>query len=145
MENETQMAKKGNPAVSKGLIWGAVVGVILGAISVGVLFNSYTTSALIGAIVITVGGFALTACMFWDCFITDFFLFFCRSFTAPFGFVFELSLDGIIWLLTVKLVLWIICGILSVCFFLLGLFLSLLLSIISFPFVLVYAVKNPAY
>lgn len=129
--------------IKKGLIWGSVAC----SIAAIILFVTYAIvpekSILASAIVGTVGAFTLTAEMFWDCFITDFFLFFCRSFTWPFGFIFELSLDGILWLITVKLALWVIGGILSIAFFLIGLVLSIILSIICFPFILINVIRNP--
>lgn len=126
----------------RGLIIGGIVALILGAISVAAYCSDPSSTSLVGLIVLTVGAFTLTAQLFWDCFINDFFLFFCRSFKAPFGFIIELDLDGILWFITVKLALWIICGILSILFFLLGLLLSLLLSIITFPFTIPYVLTH---
>lgn len=132
----------------KGLIWGTValvIAVILSCVAVAKFPPKKGSSDVLGYIILTIGLFALIPQLIWegDCgedgrtVVGAFFFFFCRSFTVPFGFIFELSLDGIIWLLTVKLALWIICGILSILFFLLGFFLSVFLSIIMFPFSLV--------
>ena len=118
----------------KGFIWGSIALVIAAIISFGVYLSQPDTALLISAIVMTVGAFTFISQVLWDSWIFDFFLFFCRSFTAPFGFVFELSLDGILWLITVKLFLWILFGILSILFFLCGIVLSFTLSIIIFPF-----------
>ena len=128
----------------KGLIWGGVITLAVALICFGSYFAFPSPDTLTGAIVLTVGAFTLSSQLFWNCdgFLSDFFLFFCRSFKWPFGFIFELSLDGILWLITVKLALWIICGILSILFFLLGLFLSILLSVPIFPFALIRNIKE---
>jgi hypothetical protein len=135
--------KEGKTAIKKGLIWGAVVAAIACAVLLAAYFYFPSSITLVSAIVGTLGAFGLTACMFWDCWLADFFSFFCRSFSAPFGFIFELSLDGILWLITVKLALWLLCGALSIGFFLLGLFLSICLGAVGFPFTLWYFLAHP--
>jgi hypothetical protein len=56
--------------------------------------------------------------------------------------IFELSLDGIIWLLTVKLCLWILCGMLSILWFFVGLVVTASVSIVTFPYAIVKACKG---
>ncbi len=149
-ERSAQLAKLEHEAAErkrkffKGLIWGGVITLIVALIFFGSYIAFPSPEGLIGAIILTVGAFTLSSQLFWsfDGFLSDFFLFFCRSFRWPFGFIFELSLDGLIWLLTVKLVLWIVCGIFSILFFLLGLFLSILLSMPFFPFALMKNIKE---
>lgn len=135
--------RKSNSNLKKGLLWGLGISIVSAIILFIACFSGpFNSLYLTGAILGTIGAFTLTSCLFWDNFIADFFFFFCRSFRAPFGLIFELSLDGIIWLLTVKLLLWIACGLLSILFFLFGLVLSLALSIICYPFILTYVIKN---
>ena len=128
--------------LKKGLIWGAIAC----ALAALILFGSYATAPntemLISSIVGTIGAFTLVSQILWETFIFDFFFFFCRSFKAPFGLIFELSLDGIIWLLTVKLLLWIFFGLLSILFFLVGLVLSIIISLFSFPFTLPIKIRE---
>jgi hypothetical protein len=97
---------------------------------------------LVGTILAPIGAFTLTSTLIWESYIVDVFEWFIRSISAPFGFIFELSLDGIIWLITVKLLMWIFCGILSILLFIVGLFVSFFLSIISFPFICVAKIKE---
>ena len=132
IEQEKQYTRQN---FKKGLIWGGISAIIAALIFFSSFFASPTSETLFPAIFMTLSVFTLVSELFWDCFVTDFFLFFCHSFSAPFGLIFDLSLDGLIWLLTVKLALWVICGILSILFFLVGIILSLPLSLISFPFV----------
>jgi len=103
---------------------------------------SGNATMITGLILWTIGGFTIVSQIFWGEFIADVFFFFCRSFRAPFGLIFELSLDGILWLLTVKLILWIICSLLSVAWFILGIFVTLFMSFFSFPFHLVKQIRK---
>lgn len=129
-------------AMKKGLIWGAVAFVIGCIIFLSTYFATPDQNSLLGTILLCIGSFTLTSTIIWDGVVADFFFFFCRSFKAPFGLIFELSIDGIIWLITVKLALWILCGILSIAFFILGFFLSILFSIVAFPFCLGARIKE---
>ncbi len=134
-----------------GLIWGFIVMAIVGALS----FTGYaqdTSITIASPIILTIAGLAITSQFIWgfrsddgECALINVFLFFCRSFRAPFNLIFELSLDGILWLLTVKLALWVICGLLSIAWFIIGLFVTIFLSIIIFPFSLIsniHSIKN---
>lgn len=121
---------------NRGLIWGAVVCVIVNVI-VWLVYTSLEnkpTYLLICSIILAVGSFTLTAQIFWDSWIAYTFGFFCRSFTVPFGFIINFDLDGFIWFITVKLAFSIICGLLSTAVFLLGLAFCLPASIINFGF-----------
>ena len=128
--------------LKRGLVWGAVITAIMFLCALIAYFSTSDASILTTGLILIIPTYTFSAQMFWLGFISDFFLFFCRSFSAPFGFIFELSLDGIIWLLTVKLAMWIICGMLSIAFFLLGLVLSLMLSVITFPFSLASKIRE---
>lgn len=59
------------------------------------------------------------------------------------GLIFSLDLDGIIWLLTVKLLFWIIGLLLAVVFGLLGLSLGLVVSLFVYPFALRKNILRP--
>jgi len=59
------------------------------------------------------------------------------------GLIFELSLDGIIWLLTVKLLFWILGGLVSILCFILAIILGLAISIFVYPFALSKNLKHP--
>lgn len=134
-----------------GLIWGFVVMAIVGALSF-IGYAQDTSITIATPIVLTFAGLAVTSQFIWgyrskygECALINVFEFFCHSFKAPFGFIFELSLDGILWLITVKLALWIICGLLSIIWFIIGLFVTTFLSIVIFPFSLVsniHSIRN---
>ena len=128
--------------LNKGLIWGAIIFAIVCAIFLPTYFSDPKNVSLLGTILICIGSFTFSSQMFWDGVVCDCFFFFCRSFKAPFGLIFELSLDGILWLITVKLLLWIFFGILSILFFIFGFFVSLLFSIVAFPFSIISRLRG---
>ncbi len=128
--------------LKKGLIWGSILFVLFAVITIVLCAREYDKNMLIGGILTTLGGLTLTTALIWDSYITDVFFWFMRSISSPFNFIFELSLDGILWLITVKLLMWILCGLLSVLLFCLGLIISLILSIPSFPFILASKIRE---
>jgi hypothetical protein len=61
--------------------------------------------------------------------------------TMP-GLIFTLDLDGIIWLLTVKLLFWIIELLLAIAFGLLAIALGAIMSLFVYPFALIKNIKG---
>ena len=59
------------------------------------------------------------------------------------GVIFDLDLDGIIWLITVKLFLWILGILLAIFTFLLGVMVGLVVSVFAYPFAISKSVKHP--
>ena len=74
--------------------------------------------------------------MFWDGVVTDIFFFFLKSFKMP-GVIFTLDIDGLLFLIFVKLFGALLSVFLSVIFFLIGLIITPLVSIVIFPFALI--------
>lgn len=123
-----------------GFIVGAIAGIAM-FVACRILINHldiWTT------LLCAVGMFTLISQVMWGNWISAFFLFFIRSFKAPFGLIFEFSLDGIIWLLTVKLALWVFFGILSIAFFVLGFVLSWIVALVFAPINIPLAIRNAA-
>ena len=58
------------------------------------------------------------------------------------GLIYTLDLDGIVWLLTVKLAFWIIGILVSIACFILAILLSLVISVFVYPFALVKSFRN---
>ena len=83
-------------------------------------------------------GFTLTSCLILDNnFIGDMVLEICSwGFVKMPGLIFTLDLDGIIWLLTVKLLFWILGILLAILCTILAVSLGLILSIFVYPFAL---------
>ena len=59
------------------------------------------------------------------------------------GVIFSLDLDGIVWLLTVKIGLWILGGLISIACFLLAVAVCLCLGVFAYPFAIVKNFKFP--
>lgn len=57
--------------------------------------------------------------------------------------IFALSLEGIVWLLTVKLLFWILGGIISVCCFVIAVALGLVVGLFVYPFAITKNIKHP--
>ncbi|MDE6850234.1 MAG: hypothetical protein K2J54_02795 [Clostridia bacterium] len=120
----------------KSLIWGPVAGIAMFCL---VLFPMvYAGKAPYGfaapfAVVFGIGYFAFVMQMFWDGVINDMFFFFLKSFRMP-GVIFTLDLDGLIFLLLVKVGGAILGAILSVLFFLIGLIVMPIAGIMILPF-----------
>ena len=122
--------------LTKSFIWGGLAGAFLLVVGLVSTFSGYitpTVSGVIGSIVAGIAGVTLVSQFFWGEFMLDFFMFFFKTFRAPL-LIFTLDLDGIIWFICVKLLFAILGFLLSVTIFLLGLVLSLALSLIVFPF-----------
>ena len=58
------------------------------------------------------------------------------------GVIFTLDLDGIIWLLTVKLLFWVLGILLAILLGLLAVFLGLFLSVCTYPFAIYWAYRG---
>ena len=119
----------------RSMIWGPIAGVaiILGFLIAAIVTNNYS---LLWGLLIGVGAFALVSQLFWGDWLFDLLGFFMRAFRMP-GIIFTLDLDGIIWLITVKVLLGALSILLSVIVFLFGLFLSFAVASFTFPFALV--------
>lgn len=139
-KNERQVAKTVSSAMRRrnSFIWGGIALVVV--ILVGVwIWNTQEVNApfilcVIGAVVM----FTLVSCLILaNNFIGDMLLeIFSWGFVKFPGLIFTLDLDGIVWLLTVKLLFWILGIILAVCAGLLAVVLSGFLSIFVYPFAL---------
>ena len=89
-------------------------------------------------------GFTLTSCLILDNnFIGDMVLeVFSWGFVRMPGLIFTLDLDGIIWLLTVKLLFWILGIILAILCGILAIALGLILSLFVYPFALIKNIRG---
>ncbi len=85
------------------------------------------------SIAIAAALFMFIAQCFWTSYALDLLLFFCRSFRLP-GLIFTLDLDGIVWFILVKLLFGILTGLLSCLLFCIGLFVSMAVGVVTFPF-----------
>lgn len=93
------------------------------------------------SIAVAVALFFFVAQCFWTSYALDLLLFFCRSFRLP-GLIFTLDLDGILWFIFVKLLFGLLTGMLSVLLFAVGLCISMVVGVVTFPFCLPTEIKK---
>ena len=122
-------------------VWGGLAAVFF--IVMGIIKASESTNTLIGCLVLAVLSFAFISCLILDNnFVFDMVsTVFSWGFVQMPGLIFTLDLDGIIWLLTVKLIFWIIGIILAILCGLLALALGLVISLFVYPFAIYKNVK----
>ncbi len=133
-------------------IWGYVLGGICIAIfiALGVYFgtkNSYSLQMgpFLGLTACGIAGFCLICCLFLkNNFVGDMVEdIFDWGFVKMPGVIYELSIDGLFWLLTVKLGLWILQFTLSIICGILAIVIGCVVSIFVFPFAIVRSYKHP--
>ena len=122
-------------------IWGGLAAVFF--IVMGIIKASESTDMLLGCLVFAVLSFTFISCLILDNnFVLDMVgTVFSWGFVQMPGLIFTLDLDGIIWLLTVKLIFWIIGIILAILCGLLALTLGLVISLFVYPFAIYKNVK----
>lgn len=124
-------------------VWGGLAGLILIIIGIVASVNSsdYTNLAFWG--VLGVLAFTLISCLILDNnFIGDLVgEIFSWGFVKMPGLIFTLDLDGIIWLLTVKLLFWILGFILAAICGILAIALGLVVSLFVYPYAIYKNVK----
>lgn len=129
----------------RSFLWGGLItALILGIVLAVTLSSNEPAGTTIGASVAALLFFPFLSCIFLkNNFIEDVFGGIASwSIRMP-GLIFELSLDGILWLLTVKLALWILSGLLSIFCFLLAIAVCLVLGVFVYPFALAKNIKHP--
>ena len=128
-------------------VWGGLVALVL--IGVGIWFSvnsgDFTNLAIFGGIGVL--AFTLISCLILsNNFVGDMIAeIFSWGFVTMPGLIFELDLDGIIWLLTVKLLFWILGLALAAAAGLLAIVLGLIVSIFVYPFALGKNIREPNY
>ncbi|MBE5764899.1 MAG: hypothetical protein E7339_04770 [Clostridiales bacterium] len=122
---------------NKSFIWGSVTSVVLFIIGIA-------TGNILLFTILALTGFTLVSCLILgNNFIGDMILqIFSWGFVRFPGLIFTLDLDGIIWLITVKLLFWVLGFLLATLFGLLAIILGLALSVVVYPFALVKNIRN---
>ena len=123
-------------------VWGGLAAVFF--IVMGIMGASENTGTLVGCLVLAVLSFAFISCLILD---NNFVLdmvggVFSWGFVQMPGLIFTLDLDGIIWLLTVKLIFWILGIVLAILCGLLALALGLIVSPFVYPFAIIKNIKG---
>ena len=119
-------------------IWGGLAAVLCIVIGIVTCAKASNYSNLILWILCGIASFTLISCLILNNnFVGDMLLeIFSWGFVKMPGLIFTLDLDGIIWLLTVKLLFWILGIILAILCGMLAIGLGLLVSLVVYPFAL---------
>ena len=122
---------------NKSFIWGGVVSAVLLAMGI-------STGNILSFTILALTGFTLVSCLILgNNFIGEMIAeIFSWGFVRFPGLIFTLDLDGIIWLITVKLLFWVLGFLISALFGLLAIVLGLFLSVVVYPFALVKNIRN---
>ena len=125
----------------KSFIWGGIAGVaVLILFLVSCIVEQSEELPLSAGIPISIyigyAVFAFVTQMFWGNSVTDLFFLFLKSFRMP-GVIFTLDLDGLIFLIVVKIGLSILSVILSVLLFLIGIIITPTYAALIFPVTLI--------
>ncbi|MBP5308354.1 MAG: helix-turn-helix transcriptional regulator [Clostridia bacterium] len=127
-------------------IWGGIITVLVAALALIITVSldlgaGISVGASFGSLLV----FPFVSCLFLQ---NNFIMEMVES-VASWGFVrfpgliFSLDLEGIIWLLTVKLALWILGGIIAIAFLILAVVLGIVLGLFVYPFALSKNIKHP--
>ena len=137
-----QDANEHRSTMKKSFIWaGAVSAVWLVLMLISVFTMKWDGATIAGGAVLTVMLFTFTSQMFWEGAVEDCLSFFARSFRMP-GVIFSLDIGGILFMITVKVLLAVLSGLLSVLCFVFGFVITLFFSLVSFPFALVRMLRE---
>ena len=130
----------------KSFIWGSVATLIGVLLTIIAATSTETESGFVAfGIVVSVLFFPFISCLLLqNNFVGEMFESICDwGFVNMPGVIFDLDLDGIIWLITVKLFLWILGILLAIFTFLLGVMVGLVVSVFAYPFAISKSVKHP--
>lgn len=147
-EKEALLTSRRNAGKSRFVksFWiSGIIAVIYLIVSIIICVNNKNVSAIFVNLGIAVSIFACISCIVLDNnFIGGMIVSIMEwGFVRMPGIIFELSLDGLLWLITVKLLLWILQIIISIIVGLFAIVLGCTLSIIVYPFALVKNIKHP--
>lgn len=126
----------------KSYIFGGLAAAAALGIGIALATNA---SGYIGSVIFAVTVFTLVSCLILrNNFIGEMMVeIFSWSFVRMPGLIFTLDLDGIIWLLTVKLLFWILGFALGLFLGILAIVLGLAVSVFVYPFALYKSYKHP--
>lgn len=136
-------------SATKRRIWSFIIGGILAAVSIVIgistMVSGGNTTDLFMWIGIGVAMFTFSSCIVFDNnFVGEVFVGILNwGFVKMPGLIFTLDLDGIIWLITVKLLFWILGIILAILCGLLGFVVASVVSVFVYPFALYNNIKHP--
>ena len=126
----------------KSIIWSSVAAALLFIFFlIGGIGNKDVGGGILVGFIMGYIAFALVSQLFWGNAVCDLLFFFIRGFRMP-GVIFTLDLEGLIFLIAVKVLFAVLAGVLSVLFFLIGLVITAVFAAFAFPFGLVARIRE---
>ena len=127
----------------KGLLWGIAGGVGLAVLMLigSIALEEPIVAIIIDAAIGAYGGYAMISQFIWGNSVWNVFGFFIRTFKLP-GVIFTLSIDGLLFLIFVKVAGAILSAIISVILFIIGFFVTWFYAMIIFPFALIKEIRD---
>ena len=122
------------------LIWSlsvaSIAAIIVASILIADMVGNFSVSSLVGALIFTYVIFSFVSCLFYECVVQDLVAdWFSKSINLP-GLIFSFDLDGIIWLIGMKLLFWVIGLLFGIICAIIGIILALICAPFVFPFVM---------
>ena len=129
--------------LKKGLLWGIVGAVVLAVLTAigAVVSQESAIIVIVAAVVGAYGGYAMLTQFIWMNSVWDVFFFFIRTLKLP-GVIFTLDLNGLIFLIVVKILGAILSAIISVLLFIVGFIVTWIYAMIIFPFALIKEIRE---
>ena len=129
----------------RSFIIGGIIAVICIGVGIGVFANTSDVTTLFVWLAIGAMMFTFSSCIVLDNnFVGEVFVGILDwGFVKMPGVIFTLDLDGIIWLLTVKLLFWILGIVLAILCGILGFIVASVVSVFVYPFALVKNIRHP--
>ena len=129
--------------VKKGLLWGILGGIGLAAIALIVTVTAQENVGIIiaGGVLGLYGGYAMLTQFIWINSVWDVFGFFLRTLKLP-GVIFTLDIEGLLFLIFVKVLGAILSAIFSVILFIIGFIVTWIYAMIIFPFALIKEIRD---
>ncbi|MCH5152503.1 MAG: helix-turn-helix transcriptional regulator [Clostridiales bacterium] len=127
----------------KGMLWGILGGVVLAVLALigGIFAEQPAWLIAIGTLLGAYGGFAMLTQLIWVNSVWDVFCFFLKTVKWP-GVIFTLDLDGIFFLIFVKILFAVLGAIIGVLLFIVGFFVTWAYAMIIFPFALIKELRE---
>jgi len=129
---------------TRSFVWGGVSAAAILVLFIAMFVNGGDTGTLIFGIVLAVLAFTLVSCLILDNnFVGEMVSgVFSWGFVRMPGLIFTLDLEGIIWLLTVKLLFWIIGIVLAALTGILAVALGLVVSLFVYPYAIIENIRH---
>ncbi|MCH5156863.1 MAG: helix-turn-helix transcriptional regulator [Clostridiales bacterium] len=127
----------------KGMLWGILGGVGLAVLALigGIVSQQDAWLIVVATLLGAYGGFAMLTQLIWTNSVWDVFCFFLKTVKWP-GVIFTLDLEGIFFLIFVKILFAILGAIIGVLLFILGFFVTWIYAMIIFPFALIKEIRE---